>query len=229
MDVRKMFSKNLRIQSSGNQASWSNDELIAGFLYYKQLHGHFPTAHQIDEFAHLPSSRSIQRARGGLVGLRSELFPDETANHTRGEVRSQRAQNINATNKTAEARFYLFLIGLFEEISVHEHKVIRPGDVSCDFYIYLTPKSGIAIDIFYADSVKNMLNIINIKLKRYELIRDETYLVIVGNESITTETVDLKLLGRKSEIPKHITIATEQVFRSVIIPKLLDRSNYTSI
>lgn len=226
-DVRKMYTFGLRENKNGNYGVWSKDELLAGFRYFYELNGRFPTAHEIDAFKYLPSSRSIQRTYGGLVKLRSELLPTETANFTKGSQRSLTAKRTFANGRTYEREFYEYLTNQFEEIAVHEHKLIRPGDVSCDFFIYLTENSGAVVDIFYAESMLNLVNIVNIKLRRYKLITPETYLVAVGNEVLTQGAIDAKVRNRLIPLPAHIHVVSESHFKSAIIPMLRSLGRFT--
>lgn len=213
-------------KSTVRSQAWTADELRAGFMYYKELNGRFPTAHEIDAFPYLPTSRSIQRAYGGLVGLRKELFPDEVANFSIGEHRSGVAKATYAQGKDYEEQFYNYLLGYFEAIAVHEQKVIRPGNVNSDFYIYLSEKTGVVIDVFYANSIKNLIGVVAIKLKRYSLITDETYLVVVGNPELTQTMIDAKTANRRTSLPAHIKICSEAYFKSEVVPKLQTRSEF---
>jgi hypothetical protein len=222
-----MYSKSLRTAKNGNQVGWSKDEILAGLEYYKEQYGRFPTAHEIDAFPYLPSSRSIQRSFGGLELLRRELLPNDITNYTKGAYRSAAAKKMYTNGRDLEKEFYLYLIKYFEEIAIHEHKVIRPGQVNCDFFVYLTQSYGIVIDIFYADSIVNFINIINIKLKRYILIEPETYLVVVGNDNITQELIDEKIINRRTALPSHIKIVSEKNFKSVAVPSIVARSSFS--
>jgi hypothetical protein len=221
-----MYNSALRENKNGSQEAWSKDELLAGLHHFYQLNGRFPTAHEIDAFKYLPSSRSIQRAYGGLVKLRSELLPTEIANFTKGAYRSLTAKRTFANGRAYEREFYGYLIGQFKEIAVHEHKLIRPGDVSCDFFIYMSDSSGVVVDIFYAESVLNLVNVVNIKLKRYQLINQETFLVVVGNDSITQDLIDLKSQNRQLPLPPHIHVVSETYFKSEVVPNLKPRSAF---
>lgn len=226
--VRKMYSNYLRNNKNGNQAMWSKDELLAGLHYYYELNGAFPKAHQIDSFEYLPSSRSIQRSYGGLVKLRSELLPEEIANFTRGAHRSASTKRTFEEGRSYEKLFYDYLLQHFVEIAVHEHKLIRPGNVNSDFFIYMDQHEGVVIDIFYADSIINWVNVVNIKLKRYVLIEPETYLVVVGNDAITQHMIDEKVKNRKSPLPSHVKLASEAYFQDVTISDLTKRSIYSA-
>lgn len=216
----------LRKAATGTQAVWTKEQLRSGFDYFKELHGRYPTSHEIDTFPYLPSARSMQRTFGGLVSVRKELYPEEIANFTVGEHRSRIAKNTYEKGRNLEEQFYSYLTSEFYEISIHEHKVIRPGSVNCDFYIYLNEDTGIVIDIFYAESIINLINVVNIKLKRYSLVIPETYLVVVGNDSITQEEIDKKISNRKIPIPSHINLVSEDHFKQRIVADLKMRSDY---
>lgn len=221
-----MSDTHLRRYAVGFQQPWAKKELLAGLQHFQRLHGRFPTAQEIDSFPYLPSSRSIQRAYGGLVALRKELLPQEIANYTTGVHRSEKAHIAYTNSRNYEDTFYKYLIDNFAEIAVHEHKVIRPGSVSSDFYIYLSPNTGIVVDIFYADSLRNLVNVVNIKLKRYVLISQETYLVVVGNEAIDAGELVAKMGNKKHPLPRHISVLTEHEFKALVIPELKARSTY---
>lgn len=227
-NVRKMYVNYLRINKLGSQSKWSKEELLAGLYHFYELFGYFPRAYDIDSFKYLPSSRSIQRSYGGLVKLRSELLPNEITNYAKGEYRSKIAKRSSTSGKIYEKKFYDYLVKEFKEISIHEHKIIRPGEVSCDFFVYLNDSCGVVIDVFYAESLKNLVNIVNIKLKRYKLVLPETYLIVVGNNKISQAEIDVKTENRHTTIPSHINICTENYFKSIIIPDLKIRSQFNS-
>jgi len=216
-----------RKATTGTQDSWTIEQLRAVFNHFKELNNRYPTAHEIDAFPYLPSARSIQRTFGGLVNVRKELFPKEIANFTTGIHRSGVAKQTYTNGRNLEEQFYNYLTSEFSEIAVHEHKVIRQGYVNCDFYIYLGEDTGIVIDIFYAESIINLINVVNIKLKRYSLIIPETYLVIVGNPSITQQAIDIKIQNRKLPIPSHIKLVSEDYFKKQIALDIKKRSDYS--
>lgn len=216
----------LRTVSPGRQLAWTKEELRAGFMAFYEAYNRFPTSHEIDAYEYLPSARSIQRSYGGLVSLRKELFPDSISNYTLGAHRSESAKRTFKNGRDLEALFFTYLTTQFLEIAVHEHKLIRPGNVSSDFFIYLTPKTGVVIDVFYADSIINFINVINIKLKRYVLVSEPTYLVIVGNDTITQDLINTKVQNRKIPLPDHIMLCSESYFKEVVVPALRQKSPY---
>lgn len=222
-----MFDESsLRKNRVGNQVPWTTEELLAGFQYFYQQYGKYPSAHEVDAFEYLPSSRSIQRSYGGLQELRKRLLPDEINNYTKGEYRSKVARATFANGRTLEALFFEYLTSVFSEISVHEHKLIRPGNVNSDYYIYLNDQEGVVIDIFYAESITNLVNVVNIKLKRYSLVTQETYLVVVGNDLLRQEDIELKTKNRQIPLPRHIHVVSELFFKTAVINQLKSKSNY---
>ncbi len=216
----------LRRNKPGHQSPWNDMELMAGLGYFLKLHGHYPSAHEIDNFEYLPSSRSIQRSYGGLQKLRERLLPGQISNYTKGDHRSGIAKRTYSNGRSLEAIFYEYLVSQFKEIAIHEHKLIRPGNVSCDFYIYTAETKGIIIDVFYAASITNLVNIINIKLKRYTLVAEKTYLILMGNDNITQGMIDEKCSRRHIPLPTHGLVVTDLYFRESVIPELLVKSKY---
>ena len=222
-------SENLRKNKIGNQPLWTDDQLSAGFKYYFQLHGRYPAAGEIDSFAYLPSARSIQRTQGGLINLRKRLFPNEESDHTRSELRRKKASDGDRRASLYEEEFYNYLLDHFEEIAIHEHKVIRPGNVARDVFIYLNKfsKDGIVIDLFYAQDLVTLLKIVNIKAKRYATLPYDVYFILVGNPSISNFDINRRIENRHIPLPQHITVMTEQSFKDAVINSVKERSDYT--
>ena len=220
--------RNLRKSSkAGGQEQWTKEEIKAGFEYYKELYNKYPSAQEIDEFPYLPSARSIQRTYGGLVKIRKELCPGEVSDYTRGKYRSRVASKTYATGTSLEADMFDFLTAHFLEIAVHEHKVIRPGNVNSDFYIYLNNSTGVVIDIFYAENIRSLISVVNIKVKRYSLISQKTLLVVVGNPDISQSDINEKIKNKKNPLPPHIQVFSEKYFKEVAVPKIKQYSKYS--
>ncbi len=110
-----------------------------------------------------------------------------------------------------------------------QHKIVRPGNVASDFFLYLNEKTGVVIDLFYAQDRFSLMGIINYKLKRYSPLPYEIYFVLVGNENITQVDIEKKLLNMKNPLPKNIFIDTEANFKSSTIYDLKKRSKYPRI
>lgn len=205
------------------RSKWTDAELIAGFNKFKSLYGRFPSAGEVDIFEYLPSSRSIQRTHGGLVLLRKRLFPDLDESYhdlTRGHVRSMKAKEADLRAKKYEYEFYSRLCEVFLPISIHEQKRIRPGDVSCDIYIYTDELSGVVIDLFYAQDLITLGKIVTIKNKRYKAIQENVLFILIGNQSISQESITSLMNNRKEVLKSNIKVLTENYFMNHYIENL---------
>lgn len=212
------MNSNLRTQSSGKQRKWTPEELNAGFEYFKELHGRYPGSREIDLFEYLPSARSIQRSHKGLISLRTELgFEESLINQTKGAVRSDKAKKTYSNSVESEEKFYKYLVSKIPEVRVHEHKILRPGHICCDFFIYTSDKKGYAVDIFYAQDLFTLQRIIRIKYLRYAGLKCKVYFVLVGNDLISQKEIDDMLSNRKIQLPEHISVSTEAIFKESIV------------
>ncbi len=109
---------------------------------------------------------------------------------------------------------------------MHEHKLIRPGSVSCDFFVYTDQSSGVIIDIFYAASIVNLVNVVNIKLKRYKLVTPPTYLIVVGNDYLTQNLIDSKVRMKRFPLPSHVVVCSEKYFKEIITEEIKAASEF---
>jgi hypothetical protein len=197
-----------------SEDKWTEGNLRDGFQYFFDLNGHYPTAYEIDSFEYLPSSRSIQRAFGGLVNIRKQLNLNAPKNYARGKTRKLLALEMDSRARSYEEEFYNYLISKIPEIRVHEHKVIRPGNVSSDFFIYTDDKNGIVLDLFYSSNLKNVSKIIQNKQFKYAPLPFQTYFIIVGNDAIRQEDVDNLIKNRKIPLSSNIQVFTEVTFKN---------------
>jgi hypothetical protein len=221
-DAEGNYGKNLRINKSGRQLPWTFEQIKAGLESFKLLHSRYPTAQEIDSYQYLPSSRSIQRSLGGLESVRTKLgFDLDQLNFTKGTARSTKAKKIYANSVEYEETFYNYLIKIIPEVKVHEHKILRPGHVCCDFFIYTSDKNGFAIDVFYAKDLFTAKRVINIKLKRYVNLNCDVYFVIVGNSNIRQSELDSVASSKKIKLPKNIKITTEEYFKKAIFDLII--------
>lgn len=222
------MNNELRKARLGYQKSlWTKAEVLAGLQHFYQINSRYPTAREIDHFEYLPSSRSIQRQFGGLVRLREELLPDSHSNYTKGAYRSTIAGETWHRAAQYEEEFYNFLVLHFEPIAIHEHKVMRPGNVTSDYFIYTSEENGTVIDLFYAKDFYSLAGVVNIKLRRYTALPFETIFVLVGNDSLSFDSVQSLLARRRLPLPSHISVDTEANFKSKTIQKLKEESIYS--
>lgn len=145
---------------------WNIENIREGFESFFNEYGHYPTAHEIDRYQKLPSSRQIQRAFGGLLNLRTKLNLD-IKDFTRGEYSSQRAYRINKRAYGVEKNVYNYLIETFGVEYVHREFFFSDDRRNrTDFYIY--HKDGnFSVDVFFPNTLKVVNGCINSKLKTY--------------------------------------------------------------
>lgn len=196
--------------------SWTEEHIQAGLARFFQENGRYPTALEFDRCSYLPTARQMQRRfPGGLPAFRAKYLPAEIQDFTKGEIRSGVAKKTIQRSYLYEEEFYGFLTKIFPESLVHEQKRLRPGNVSCDFYIYLSAKAGIAIDLFYAADIYNLARVVNIKLKRYSQLppSQKVYFISIMNGEITQNLIDATMRNRKGALPPNIVVSTDTDFK----------------
>lgn len=216
--------EHLRSSKLKPKGLWAKDELKAGFMKYAEDFGRFPTAVDIDTYEFLPSSRSIQRSYGGLVRLRRELFPDEVENFTKGKHRSDIARETFINSQNYEEKFYEDLCKSLDTVAVHEHKIIRPGRVASDFFIYKDDESGVCIDLFYAKDLYSLRGVINYKAKHYQKVSCPVLLVLIDGNVVAQDQIDRILSARREPLPSHIQVMTERLFWNGYYPRFVMES-----
>lgn len=208
-----------------NNKKWTVEMIELGLEEYKKQHGRYPSTLDFDKVSYLPTSRMIQRNFGGIVALKKKLKPDAIHDYTKGAYRSKVASDIFRSAQKSEEQFYRYLTSLVEEVRVHEHKVLRPGVICCDFFIYTSAKDGFVIDIFYAQDMQSLTRIVHQKGKRYSGLPYKVYFVIVGNESITQNQIDYAMTRRKILLNKNIEVKSEKIFKEFLV-RTLNRKTY---
>lgn len=208
--------QNLKRKIIGKQDKWTLEDIRIGIEHYKSIFGNYPSTLDFDKVDYLPSSRLIQRNFGGIIKLRELLGLNTAADYTKGEYRSVIASKTYKNSIKYEEEFYNYLISKIPEISVHEHKILRPGNICCDFFIYTDQKNGIVIDIFYAQDIFSLARIIIIKTKRYIGLKYPIYFVLVGNRAIPQHQIDMLVKNKKILLPYNINIITEDEFKVYI-------------
>lgn len=158
-------------------SKWSLEQIKDGLERYKNDHGRYPSTLDFDKVDYLPTSRYIQRNHGGVVNLRKLLELDCEHDYTKGNLRSSVAKESYKRAGVYEEEFYKYLVSTIDEVRVHEHKIMRPGNICCDFFIYNAKgDDGVVIDLFYAQDMYSLARIVNIKLKRYKNLEKEVFL-----------------------------------------------------
>ncbi len=213
---------NLKKKNSGGRDNWTMEDILRGVQYFYTQYNRYPTAHDFDKFEYLPTARTIQRSFGGLVTIREKLNLGQIHNYTTGSYRSEKAKAAYRNAQQYEEEFYLYLISKVPEVQVHEHKIIRPGNICSDFYIYKNTqdKKGIVIDLFYAQDILSLTAIVRIKLKRYSGLPHRIFFVLVGNNDIKQEEINLFLNNKKTIFPDNIKVVQEKIFKNIFLKEL---------
>lgn len=200
----------LRIQKPGNKKSWTTEEIKAGFEHFYNKYNRYPTAHEIDAYPHMPSSRSIQRQRGGLVALRKKLGLKGPQDFTKGEYSRERAKMINKRAHQLEKDVYDFLVQKFGKVSVHrEYFFTDDRRTRTDFFIYCE-NGNFSVDVFYPKDKKNLIGCLNSKMRTYGQGATLQYPVIflMMNKNITQEDVALYIQRKKNKLQPYQQVMT---------------------
>jgi hypothetical protein len=122
-----------------------------------------------------------------------------------------------------EESFYNYLTSKIPEIHIHEHKILRPGHICCDFFVYTSASYGFAIDIFYANDLFNLSRIITNKARRYSTLKTlPVFFVLVGNPEINQEQVNIMVNNKKDKLLPNTRVYTDEFFRNCILEELLE-------
>ena len=206
----------IKKSKKGRQADWTLDDLKNGFEEYYKLHKHFPTAHQVDAFEFLPSSRQIQRKFGGLVQLRKDLGLEGVLDYTKGEYSSERAIKINKRAHKVEEEVYKYLVGIFGIEFVHrEYFFTDDRRTRTDFFIYC--KDGdFSVDVFYPDNKKNLIGCLNNKMRTYctKLMLSYPVIFLQMNDEITSEEIEDILKRKKNKLLKYQQMMNFDTFKT---------------
>jgi hypothetical protein len=200
--------------TAANHQSWNIENIRDGLEYFSELNGHYPNCSEFNHFDYLPSTKTAERKFGGMVQLRKTLSLSGPMHFGSGESRSQTAIQGDARAKQYEKDFFDFLTSKIPEVRVHEHKIIRPSGLCCDFFIYTEDTWGIVLDLFYAKDIRSAMINVNLKLKKYCAVQFPVFLIIVGNNHITQSEIESLCNKRKSIIPEQIQVLTEATFKS---------------
>ncbi|MGC9605684.1 MAG: hypothetical protein ABSF56_02950 [Minisyncoccia bacterium] len=209
----------------GHQQKWTLEEIRQGMEYFKSLNGNYPRIQDFDTFEYLPSARLIQRNFEGISNVRKALSLNTGLNLTMGEHRAAVARRTHSQAVNYEESFYRYLISNIPEVRVHEHKILRPGYICCDFFIYKSDNEGIVIDLFYAQDIKSLGGVVSIKMKRYSSIHSKIYFVLVNNEKIDQKEIDELIRRKDKKLPQNISVMTEKFFKKTVLLELAAEPN----
>lgn len=193
--------------------TWSDQKIKEGFERFFKEYGRYPTAREIDKFPFLPSSRSIQRIRGGLKEVRRKLGLS-IVNYTEGAVRSAKAKSVGTRGLTHEKQIRQILLNKFGEIFVHEQKPFNDYEGRLDFYVY-SKNENFGIDVFYPSDQDNFTGCINNKQRLYKNVAHKLIL-LQANPQITQKDIYQYLATKKNPLPSNILVFSLDTFLNFI-------------
>lgn len=211
------------ITKGGKNVNWTLDKIRDGFDNFYKNYGHYPTAHEVDDYVLLPSSRQIQRSFGGLVNLRKSLNL-LTENYTKGEIRSKTASNINTRAKKYENIIHRLLTNKFDEKFIHIEKPLQQDDEysskdRLDFYVYAKP-ANFSVDVFGVKDERGVINVFNIKERKYRkshIKKEELfYFVYIGDGDMNEDKLSRWKTGKYRTLPSNWKILNLNQFVSEI-------------
>jgi len=172
------------------------DNVREGLERFNRKHGHYPSAHEIDDCPYLPSSRQIQRKLGGLKKSR-EVLNLSDLDYRSGSRRQAMINRFLKLFMSAEKETREFLDKRYGEICVHEEKKYGDGRNRVDFFVY--GKENFAVEVFNTYSLRNLIANLNIKLHRFNGFPFKLYFVVTCGE-FSQGSIDV-LIHKKKNLP----------------------------
>lgn len=205
----------LRRTRGGKQDTWTLEEIRAGLEQFRQMHGRYPDAYEIDAFEYLPACRSIQRSHGGYKHVRELLgLPIIHA----GEHRSMLQKKSNYRGKDIEWDLYQDLVHRFGEQFVHREAPLgERGWTRLDCLVF-TKQGKFGVDIFYASKphiVKTTVVIKTRNSKHYNRL-DFPIFLVVANDVMSQPAIDAMMANKKNPLPKNVRVLTRSQFERVL-------------
>jgi len=187
---------------------WTIEKIKDGFNKFYRKYRRYPTAHEIDAFEDLPSSRQIQRKFGGLPKLRKDLALDGPHDFTKGSYSRARAKKINKRGHVYEEEVYSYLMSVFGKEFIHrEYFFIDDKRTRTDFFIY--HKDGnFSVDVFYPETYKTLIGCLNSKMRSHksEIMIDYPVIFLMMNSNIGMDEIEKAVRQKKNSLLKHQSV-----------------------
>jgi len=163
-------------------SKWNLEIIKAGIERFVTEEAKIPTAVDFDSVDYLPSARQIQRAYGGMAGLRKTLGYEDL-DFTKGDLRKEIALKAFTDGLVAEEEFERILISKFGEPFVHTQKRYAEGTKNrYDFFVY-AQNTYFGVDVFTTTRKKYIGPNIRHKIHRYKSVPNvPVYFVVMGSE-----------------------------------------------
>ena len=211
----------LKQQKQGRQEGWSLEDVQEGLEHFYNEHERYPTAQEFDAFTYLPSSRTIQRRFGGLVGLRKELKLKGQKDFTKGKHSSSRAHTINKRARKTEQEVYRYLSNQFGVQFVHREYLLSDDQRKrTDFLVYYK-KGTFSVDVFYARDRHNLIGCLNSKLRKYndDLMMQFPVIFLQMNGELGQDVLDDVVNNKKNTLHKNQYLMTFDTLKDFCVSK----------
>lgn len=196
---------------------WPLERIKNGLARFFKEYGRYPTATEFDEYAYLPRAKTAERKYGGLVALRKKLGLQTAHDLRSGTHRSNLAELIGKRAHTEEQKVYDFLKKRFGREFVHrEYFYTDDHRTRADFFVYDNTR-GFCVDVFYAQSLRNVSGCLNIKLKKYANVAEFMSYPIVFlqvNPDISQIELDTLVERKRRGLGKRQTVMSWDTFVS---------------
>lgn len=185
------------------------------FEDFKNEHGEYPTAHQIDRLSkqhpEIPTARTIQN-RGGARYFYEMILGIPFSDARTGDRRGLVAQAANLRALADENNLSAVLVKIFGESNVH-HRSPYPNQngtwISSDFKVFTSPTDFFFIDTFSAHGIMNLAGCVNIKVAKLERakISNKIKIFFISCNDFTSQyQIDQYVKAKKKPLPKNITL-----------------------
>lgn len=186
--------------------TWTDELIRSAFERFKKENGRYPTVNDIDRTDYFPSSKQLQRRFGGVRQLREKLGFDVT-DYGVGEFRSVLATEFNKLSRQSEVELERLLFKKFGEMFVHREKpLMQEWQIRLDFFVY-TKTKNFGVDVFVPSTLKQVIDNVNHKQRKYTNPPFLTYFVDANKEH-KQEELDKKVLSKLNQLHPNIRVIT---------------------
>ncbi len=196
---------------------WTIDQIKEGLEKFFNEHGRYPTSTDIDEYPHLPTTRTLERRFGGLVKVRETLKLKQDYDLRKGSHSSERAFIINKRAHKTEQTVYDYLLKRFGKEFIHrEYLFTDDARTRADFFVY-DNKKGFCVDVFYPNSTRNLGVCVNAKLQKYrstDALLEYPVIFLQMNKDIKQETINELVKNKKQSLPGNYRVMDWDSFES---------------
>jgi len=195
---------------------WTMEQIRVGLERFREEHGRYTDAYEVDAYPYLPSSRTIQRSHGGYIRVRKLLGLPMI--HS-GEYRSALQKQSNHRGKDIERDLYRDLVSRFGEEFVHREAPIgENGWMRLDCLVF-TRQGKFGVDIFYAAKPHILKTTIVIKTregKHYGNLGFPVFLVVANEGVMQQAEIDAMLANKKNPLPSNVRVLLRQQFTDAL-------------